>query len=261
METATPKKGLHFTLQRITIKKMKQFRYIASCNFTLFYPKWSARIQHHLKSRMDIIRCCTDKYRVKDFEDMMAPAVADQWKQTTHYKAFDADTCMVSVCHNCTAVFQEQHPGIKVISLWEYILNYVEDFPYPDFGGVEMSLQDCWRQYDNAAEQAAVRQLLRKMNIRPVELAQHHADTRYCGLSTLRPAPRRNLALAPERFVKNAAGIFTPHSPEEHKAYMEAYCKQIKTEAVVAYCHYCTQGFQLVGQPNYHLCELLFKNI
>lgn len=240
---------------------MKQFRYIASCNFTLFYPEWSARIQRFLKGRMDVIRCCTEKYRVKDFENMMPPSVAEQWRQTTHYTGFDADTCMVSVCHNCTAVFQELHPDVKVISLWEYILHHVEDFPYPDFGGVEMSLQDCWRQYDNEAEQAAVRQLLCKMNIHPVELPQRHADTRYCGVSTLRPAPKRNLALAPNRFVKNATGFFEPHSPEEQKTLMQEYCKQIKTESIVAYCHYCAQGFQLAGQQHYHLCELLFKNL
>lgn len=42
---------------------------------------------------------------------------------------------------------------------------------------------------------------------------------------------------------------------------MDNYCKQIKTDAVVAYCHYCTQGFQLAGKRHYHLCELLFRNI
>lgn len=240
---------------------MKTFRYIASCNFTLFYPEWSTRIRNYLQSRMEIIRCCTDKYRVKDFEDMMPAAAAEQWKQTTHYRAFGANTCMVSVCHNCSAIFQEQHPDTEVISLWEYILNYADDFPYPDFGGMEMSVQDCWRQYDRPAEQSAVRRLLCKMNITPVELEENHARTRYCGVSTLRPAPRRNLALAPNRFVANAAGFFEPHSPDQHHAYMQEHCKKIKTEAVVTYCHYCAQGFQLVGQPHYHLCELLFKNV
>ena len=245
----------------IIFLNMKRFRYITSCNFTLFYPEWSARIQNYLEGRMELIRCCTEKYRVRDFEDKMAPTVAEQWKRTPHYIAFDRDTCMVSICHNCTALFQEMHPDIEVISLWEYILNYVEDFPYPDFGGKEMTLQDCWRQHDNEAEQAAVRQLLHRMNIKPVELKESRTQTTYCGISTLRPAPKRNLILAPDRFVKKASGFFAPHSPEEQKTYMESYCKQIKTDAVVAYCHYCTQGFNLVGQENYHIGELLFRNV
>ena len=32
-------------------------------------------------------------------------------------------------------------------------------------------------------------------------------------------------------------------------------------DAVVGYCHYCTQGFNRVGKKNYHLAELLFKDI
>lgn len=59
---------------------MNKFRYITSCNFSLFYPKWSARIQNYLQDKMEIIRCCTEKYRVKDFEDKMAPINLLLWR-------------------------------------------------------------------------------------------------------------------------------------------------------------------------------------
>lgn len=191
----------------------------------------------------------------------MSEKVADLWRATVHYQPFDEDTTMVSVCHNCMAVFQETFPNIKVLSLYEFILEYVPEFPYPDYGGVRMTLQDCWRQYDNEAEQAAVREMLRRMHIEVVELQKNHADTTFCGVSTLRPAPPRNLVMAPHRFVDQAQGFFAPHTPEEQKAYMKEYCKQITTDAVVAYCHYCTQGFNLAEQKNYHLAELLFAKI
>lgn len=242
---------------------MEKFRYVASCNFTLFYPELSLRIQDFLSQRpdVDIIRCCTDRYKVKEFEDKMPAEVSQQWKETTHYTAFDEDTAMVSVCQNCTSVFQESQPDIKVLSLWEYLLDYVPDFPYPDYGGIKMTLQDCWRQYDNEAQQEAVRALMRKMNIEIVELSANRADTRYCGVTTLRPTPKRNLIMAPQRYVEHASGFFEPHTEEEQKEYMEEYCKQITTDAVVAYCHYCTQGFNLVGQKNFHLAELLFRDL
>ena len=242
---------------------MDKFRYVASCNFTLFYPELSRKIQDYLRTLpdIDIIRCCTKSYKVKDFEDRMPDEVKEYWKETPHYEPFDEDTAMVSVCHNCTAVFQETFPDIKVLSLYEFILKYVPDFPYPDYGGVKMTLQDCWRQHDNADEQAAVREILKRMNIEVVELKENHNDTTYCGVSTLRPAPRRNLVMAHHRFVDEARGFFDPHTPEEQKAYMEEYCKQITTDTVVAYCHYCTQGFNLVGQKNYHLAELMFADV
>lgn len=81
-----------------------KYRYIASCVFTRDYPELSLRIQDYLKQRfgMDIIRCCADKYKVKQFEDVMAPSVCERWKATPHFIPFDPDTTMISICHNCT---------------------------------------------------------------------------------------------------------------------------------------------------------------
>ena len=89
---------------------------------------------------MEIIRCCADKYKVKQFEDVMAPSVCERWKAMPHYIPFEPDTTMISICHNCTAVFQESHPDIKVFSLWEFILQYDADFLYPDYGGERMTI-------------------------------------------------------------------------------------------------------------------------
>ena len=151
-----------------------KYRYIASCVFTRDYPELSLRIQDYLKERfgMEIIRCCAEKYKVRQFEEVMAPSVCEQWKATPHYIPFEPNTTMISICHNCTAVFQESHPDINVLSLWEFILQHDADFHYPDYGCERMTIQDCWRQYDNQAEQAAVRELLRRMNIEVVEMAE-----------------------------------------------------------------------------------------
>ncbi len=240
---------------------MNKFKYVASCNFTLYYPELSLKVQEFMSRQpgVEIIRCCTKSYKVKEFEDKMPECAADKWRGIEHYSDFDDDTAMVSVCQNCTSIFQETQPDVMVLSLWEYILEYVQDFPYPDYGGIRMTLQDCWRQHDNKAQQNAVRELLQRMNIEVVELHENRDKTKYCGTTTLRATPQRNLVMAPKRYVENAQGFFEPHTPKEQKAYMEEYCKQITTDAVVGYCHYCTQGFNLVGQKNYHLAELLFK--
>ena len=54
-----------------------KYRYIASCVFTRDYPELSLRIQDYLKERfgIEIIRCCAEKYKVRQFEEVMAPAV------------------------------------------------------------------------------------------------------------------------------------------------------------------------------------------
>ena len=117
-----------------------------------------------------------------------------------------------------------------------------------------------WRQYDNRAEQDAVRELLRRMNIEVVEMAENREHTRFCGTSLYRPAPPRNLKMAPKRFVEDAEGMFVPYTEEEQMQLMKEHCRQYQTEHVVAYCHYCTEGLRLAGQPHYHIAELLFPN-
>ena len=53
-----------------------------------------------------------------------------------------------------------------------YNLKYKVTTSTCDYGCERMTIQDCWRQYDNQAEQAAVRELLRRMNIEVVEMAE-----------------------------------------------------------------------------------------
>jgi hypothetical protein len=166
---------------------------------------------------------------------------------------------MVSICHNCSAIFQEAHPEVPVMSIWEYILKYDESFPYPDLKDEEIVLQDCWRSFDDMKEQDAVREILKRCNVRIIELEDSRERTKYCGISTLKPAPPRNFKLAPKRFVEYAPkGFFEPHNEEEQKAYMNKYVKQINTKRVVSYCHYCAEGFRMIDQENIHLAEILF---
>jgi hypothetical protein len=235
------------------------FTYIASCVFTKENPELSFRIQKYLQQKhgMEIIRCCVEKYKVKEFEESMPALIQDDWKKIPHYKPFGTDSIMVSVCHNCSAIFQETLPEIKVVSLWEFILSD-QDFQYPDYRSEKMTVQDCWRSYDNREEQDAVRALLNNMNIEIAELADHHEKTQFCGISLFQPAPVRNLKLAPTRFVENAKGLFLSHADEELPALMQNHCQQITTDKVVAYCHYCVKGLKVGGKQGGHLAELLF---
>lgn len=233
--------------------------YVASCVFTQNYPELSIQIQKYLEKRfnMQIIRCCVPNYKIKEFEDSMPDWMRQQWKNLPSYQEFSNENTMVYVCHNCSAIFQETQPQIKLLSLWELILNDA-DFPFPDYHHEEMTIQDCWRSYDNRCEQEAVRSLLMKMNIDTVELEENYEKTQFCGISLYQPSPKRNLILAPERFVKNAEGKFFPHSDEEKLKLMHTYCRKIKTERVVAYCHYCVKGLKLGGKDAKHIAELLF---
>lgn len=238
---------------------MKHTRYIASCKFSLLHPELSLRIQRYLAERFGVetMRCCVRSYKVRQYEEAMPEEISAGWKATPHWLTSDEGDTIISICHNCTAIYQEQHPEVRVVSLWEWMLKD-DTFAWPDYKGACMTMQDCWRQADNRAEQDAVRELARRMNIEVVELADNREKTHFCGYTVLQPSVRRNEILAPKRFVENAKGMFVPHTVDEQKKILSEYAKQYTTNTVLTYCHYCSQGLDLVGKPNKHIAELLF---
>lgn len=232
--------------------------FVASCVFTEEYPELSRKVQKYISEKnLPIIRCCVANYKVEEFESRMPDWYRDEWKNIKHFEKFPAGSTMVSLCHNCAAIFEERHPEIFCQSLWE-LISEDENFLYPNHGGEKITVQDCWRSKENLSEQKAVREILRRMNFEIVELEENFEQTKFCGYSLYQPQPTRNAKLAPKRFVKNAVGLFQEHTQQEKENLMREYCAQIETEKVVAYCHYCVRGLKLGGKKTFHLAELLF---
>ncbi|HMK47968.1 MAG TPA: hypothetical protein VK436_15210 [Methanocella sp.] len=237
----------------------KNHTYIASCVFTRDEPELSVKIQDYLEQRfnMQVIRCCVPNYKVEEFTAGMPKWLRHRWSNTPHFEDFTTNTTMVYVCHNCAAIFQETMQEVKRLSLWELILDDTK-FPFPNYSHEEMTLQDCWRSYDNRSEQEAVRALMKKMNINIVEQDENYEKTQFCGISLYTPSPMRNLKLAPRRFVEHATGKFIPHTKEEQMKLMQKHCQRITTDKVVAYCHYCANGLKHGGKQTKHIASLLF---
>lgn len=235
--------------------------YIASCVFSTRFPSLSRRIQEVVSLRYgpQLVRCCVGQYKLREFEARMpAGAARENWTQLPDSGVFQPGDRVYSLCHNCNNIIEEQHPGVEVLSLWE-LLDRDEAFPLPDYSGLRVTVQDCWRSRDRAAEQAAVRSLLRKMHIDYDEAPEHHADTEFCGVSLYRPQPPRNPRLAPKHYVDGAVGKFLPHSEAEQAALMRDYCGRLLPQPVACYCHYCLEGLKLGGAEAWHLAELIFE--
>ena len=120
----------------------------------------------------------------------------------------------------------------EVHSLWE-LLDQDEAFPLPDYSGVCVTVQDCWRLRDRSAIHEAVRSLLSKMNLRFQELPANREKADFCGKSLYRPQVARNPQLAPKHYRENAAGLFESHTEEEQMRLMREYCRRYETKAVV----------------------------
>jgi hypothetical protein len=231
---------------------------IAGCVFTQRYPELSFRIQEYIQKRneLTIVRCCVPRYKEKEFEEKLPASLRQAWMSRPSSADFQAGDTVYSLCHNCSAIIDEWKAGTVSKSLWEYILED-EQFVYPDLHGKEIYVQDCWRAKDRRTEQEAVREILKRMNITVLELEENFEKVSFCGNSLYRPAPPRNLKLAPKRYVENARGKFLPHSPEEQEAAMRAYAAALPQLPVAVYCHYCEEGLELAGADVRHLAALL----
>ena len=209
--------------------------FFPSCKFTDFSPEASKRMADYMHERfgMTVMGCCR-------------PA----------HTSLTSDDTVAVVCNTCQAICLEDSPA-HVESVWELIRSD-DEFPFPNFHGERLALQDCWRSRDRIAEQDAVREVLKRMNVSVVELPENRTSTTFCGTSLYQALPAENARLAPKRFVEHAHGVFTPKSKEEQKRLMEEHCAQIPTEKVVCYCVPCTRGIRLGGKHGMHLADMLF---
>ena len=207
---------------------------------------------------MKVLRCCVPNWKVQIYEDKMPEGILrEEWKNLPHTAEFAPGDETWSLCFHCSNIIEESHPGVKVHSLWE-LIDQDESFPLPDDSGMRVTLQDCWRARERSEVQAAVRSLLRKMNIKFAEAEKNHEETDFCGSSLYRPQVARNALLAPKHYVEGAEGKFLPHTEEEQIQLMKEYCAQYRTETVVCYCHYCLEGLLQGGVDGRHIAQLVF---
>jgi len=208
---------------------------------------------------MPVIRCCVPKYKLNEFEEKIPQGVLrDAWRCLPDSARFQPGDTVYSLCHNCSNIIEEMHPDVNVKSLWECIAED-KNFLFPDYSGMKVTIQDCWRARERRGEQDAVREILRKMNIVSVETEQNHENTRYCGSSLFRPQPVRNPKVAPRHYGMEAEGLFIPHTEEEQVKLMKEYCNTFETETVICYCHYCLEGLIQGGKDGRHIAQLLFS--
>lgn len=234
--------------------------YVASCLFTSRFPKTSLAIQEYVTNRSDIqiVRCCIPNFRIKENAERIKDNISRiGWENLPTSADFHAGDIVYSICHNCTNILDEQHDGLKLVSLWELIDND-SSFVFPDYSGMKVTIQDCWRSRDREDEQNAVRHLLKRMNIEYVEAEENRKYTEFCGSTLFREQPEKNAKFAPKHYVEQAKGKFIPHSKEKQIEIMKEYCGQYTTETVVCYCHYCLEGLLQGGVDGRHIAQLLF---
>ena len=140
---------------------------------------------------------------------------------------------IVNVCAGCDRRFRTLYDGISTISLWEIIDN-LNNFPFPNYHGMEVSVHDPCPVRNTPVVHKAVRGLLQKMNIKVIEAEKIGTNSVYCGDS-----------------------LYPNCDMEKIHTAMKSRADSMPCEKVVVYCVSCIKAMQIGGKVPCHLTDLL----
>ena len=201
--------------------------YYPSYTFRKELPETAKKVIDYLNADMQIMGCCrVDKMEHKP------------------------DSTAVVICQSCRDTVQSK---MKVISLWEYFLE--QGFYYPDYSGLTVNVQDCWRERNQPEVRAAIRQILGKMNIKAIEIEPNGVNSDFCGTWHYE-------AKSPELIAKMNMYKGKPLMAMPEEIQIEAMreaASRFSCDIAVTGCGMCLKGMKMGGVNGIHLLELLFK--
>ncbi len=147
----------------------------------------------------------------------------------------EPDTCIITPCVTCAEKYTKLYPDCSSI-LFLTVLAESEDFPFPDYGGISMSIQDTCAAKTNPEALTTVRRLLERMNINLIEPEKTGKKAKCCGQ------------------------IFYGKLPTEKvEALMKARADEMPCEDVVVYCASCIMSMTVGGKRPRYILDLLFN--
>lgn len=171
--------------------------------------------------------------RLLAFLDADLGAVAAHLTCCRHEPGLPAGTQVINVCAGCDRRYRELYAGVSTVSLWE-VLAESTTFPFPDYGGTEMTVLDACPTRTEARVHEAIRDLLRRMGVRVVEPARTREHGICCGDS--------------------AWGVLPV---ERVKEMMRKRALDMPRDDVVVHCVSCVKAMHIGGRTPRHLVDLL----
>lgn len=144
-------------------------------------------------------------------------------------------TCVLNVCSGCDRRYRSLYEGISTKSFWEIIAES-DVFPFPNYGGAEISIHDACPTRNQDRVTTAVRTLLDKMNLKLVEPANTREKASCCGDSLHKHATTAKVI---KRMKKRAA--------------------EMPCDDVVVYCVSCIKSIYNGGKKSRFMVDLLFN--
>lgn len=168
------------------------------------------------------------KFLNESYEDVELHKICCQ-----HNPQLESGSLIINVCAGCDRRFRSLYEGISTISIWE-IIDGLDEFNYPDYKGLKVSVQDACPVREKPQVHQAVRNLLKKMNIDIVE-------TEFCGTRSI-----------------CCGDNFYPSLPVDtiHRK-MKERADSMPCDNVCVYCVSCIKSMHIGGKNPRHLMDLL----
>ncbi len=142
---------------------------------------------------------------------------------------------IINNCAGCDRRFRSLYEGVQTISLWE-VLDSIEGLPLPDHSGLTLSVHDSCSYRPKPQVHAAVRSILRKMNIGIVESEFSGTRSICCGDN------------------------FYPHISIEGVTEMQKKrASQMPCQDVAVYCVSCIKSMTIGGKTAHHMVDLILN--
>ncbi len=208
--------------------------YFPSCNFTAASRQAAEKLRACLSKRMPVAGCCRTDQR-------------DYTGQTAVY-----------FCQACRETLEKKYgERIECENLFAY-LSGLPDYPWPDYSGLTVTVQDCWRDREHPEIFDSVRACLQKMGVKVVEMGENRERSRYCGDLHFEPRKPENRAL-----LARFPGTSLRELPQEDfGALMLEQTEKYPCSLVVCDCNACIRGLKAAQKSGWpgsavHLAELV----
>lgn len=142
---------------------------------------------------------------------------------------------IINNCAGCDRRFRSLYDGIQTISLWE-VLDSIENLPLPDHTGLTVSVQDPCSYRPKPQVHAAVRSILKKMNIIIM-------DSQYSGTKS----------------ICCGDNFYPQLSIEKVTELQKKRANQMPCQEVVVYCVSCIKSMAIGGKTPYHMLDLVLN--
>lgn len=158
-----------------------------------------------------------------------------------HEPELAAGTRVVNTCPGCNKRFSSLYEGVSTVSLWEMLAESAT-FPFPDYGGMKISVHDACPVRASPHVHRAIRRLLERMNLEVVETRLHGERSVCCGDSVYRADADSDASGA----------VASAHAAMRKRA------QSMPCDDVCVYCVSCVKSMHIGGRKPRYILDLLF---